>query len=372
VGAEERPPYDRPPLSKRFLAWDAPTAVTPFRTEAEMRDELGVELMLGAAADGLDTVAREVTVAGTRVPYDALVIGCGAAPRGLPGADGTSGVHSLRTAEDAVAVRAALDAGARTVVVGAGFIGSEVASAARARGLPVTVVESLDVPLARAVGTEAGQVCAQLHRDAGTDLRTGTSVTGIETTDGRVSGVRLDDGEVVRADLVVLGTGVAPATGWLRGSGVGLHEDDGGILCDATLATGASGVYAAGDVAHVPHWLFDGDLMRLEHWTNAAEQGAAAARNALAPASARPAVSVPYFWSDWYSHRIQLVGTSRADEVAVVDPRPRRFLALYRRDDRVVGAFTVNRARDIMKLRRRVSDRSPWGDALAFAGDRRS
>ena len=372
VGAEEHLPYDRPPLSKKCLSSDGPTAVTPFRDEAGLRDGLDVQLMLGTAADGLDTTAREVTVAGRALPYDAVVIATGASPRGFPGAEGIVGVHWLRTAEDAAAIRTALDAGARTVVVGAGFIGSEVASAARARGLPVTVVETLDVPLSRAVGSEVGQVCAQLHRDAGTDLRTGTAVTGIETVDGQVSGVRLDDRTFVPADLVVLGTGVVPTTQWLHGSGVGLHERDGGALCDATLATGQPGVYAAGDVAHVPNPLFDNDLMRPEHWTNAAEQGAAAARHALEPESARPMAAVPYFWSDQYTSRIQFVGTARADEVAVVDPDPERFLALYRRAGRVVGALTINRARDVMKLRRRIADRSAWADALAFAEDRRA
>lgn len=372
VGAEEHLPYDRPPLSKAFLADDAPGQPQPFRTEAELRDELDVELMLGAAATGLDATAREVDVAGTAVPYDAVVIATGATPRGFPGADGIAGVHALRTVDDAVAIRGALDAGARTVVVGAGFIGSEVASAARVRGLPVTVVETLDVPLSRAIGAEVGQVCAQLHRAAGTDLRTGTAVTGIETTGGRVSGVRLDDGTVIPADLVVLGTGVVPTTGWLRGSGVGLHERDGGVLCDVTLTAGQPGVYAAGDVAHVPNALFDDDLMRLEHWTNAAEQGAAAARHAVQPESARPLSTVPYFWSDQYSSRIQFVGTPHADGVAVVDPSPERFLAVYRRADRVVGALTINRAREVMKLRRRIADRAPWADALAFAQERHS
>ncbi len=370
VGAEEHPPYDRPPLSKKLLERDGPASATPFRTERELRDDLGVELLLGAAADGLDTAGRKVTVAGRGVPYDALVIATGASPRGLTGAEGIAGVHCLRTAEDSAAIRAALDEGARTVVVGAGFIGSEVASAARARDLPVTVVEALDIPLCRAVGTEAGTVCAQLHALAGTDLCTGTGVTGIESVDGRVTGVRLDDDSVVPADLVVLGTGVAPATGWLQDSGVRLHEHDGGVVCDATLATTAPGVYAAGDVAHVPNPLFDDELMRLEHWTNAAEQGAAAARHALAPDAAAPLSSVPYFWSDWYSSRIQFVGTSKADEVEVVDADPERFLALYRRDDRAVGALSINRARDVMKVRRHIVERSRWSDALAFAEGR--
>jgi NADPH-dependent 2,4-dienoyl-CoA reductase/sulfur reductase-like enzyme len=367
VGAEEGLPYDRPPLSKAFLADGAPEQVEPLRTEAALRDELDVDLMLGAPATGLDTTAREVDVAGTPVPYDGLVIATGATPRPFPGTDGVRGVHPLRTVGDAVGIRTALDAGARTVVVGAGFIGSEVASAARARGLPVTVIEAADVPLRRAVGDEAGLRCAELHRAAGTDLRLGTGVAAIESADGRVTGVRLDDNKVLPADLVVLGIGVSPATRWLETSAVGLHADDGGVLCDTTLATNAPGVYAAGDVAHAPNPLFDQDLMRLEHWTNAAEHGAIAARNVLHPAAATPLQSVPYFWSDWYGHRIQFVGTPHADEVTVVEPPDGRWSVLYRRGDRVIGALTLDRPREIMKFRRRIANRGSWNEAMAFA-----
>jgi NADPH-dependent 2,4-dienoyl-CoA reductase/sulfur reductase-like enzyme len=367
VGAEEHLPYDRPPLSKGFLDAGGPDRVQPFRTEAGLRDELGVDLMLGAPAQGLDVEAREVAVGGRTVAYDALVIATGASPRSVPGIEGLARVHSLRTAEDAAAIREALDAGARTVVVGAGFIGSEVASAARRRDLPVTVVEAEPLPLTRSVGAEVGMVCADLHRAAGTDLRLGAGVSCVESVDGVATGVRLDNGELLPAELVVLGIGVAPATGWLEGSGVPLHARDRGVVCDATLATGVPGVYAAGDVAHVPNPLFDGQLMRLEHWTNAAEQGAAAARHALDPAAARPLSTVPYFWSDWYTHRIQFVGTPVSDEVQVVVPAEDGFVALYRREDRVVGALTVDRPRDVMKLRRRVADRGAWAEAVAFA-----
>jgi NADPH-dependent 2,4-dienoyl-CoA reductase/sulfur reductase-like enzyme len=368
VGAEEHAPYDRPPLSKAFLDSEGPAWPRPFRTLDELRDDLGVEPMLGTPADGLDADARAVRVGGQAVHYDALVLTTGASPRPFPGAAGVAGVHALRTAEDARSIRTALDAGARTVVVGAGFIGSEVASAARKRGLPVTVLEALEVPLARSVGEEVGGVCADLHREAGTDLRLGVGVSGLESAAGRVTGVRLDSGEVLPADLVVLGIGVAPATAWLEHSGLRLHDRDRGVVCDATLGTGLPGVYAAGDVAHVPNPLFDGDLMRLEHWTNAAEQGAAAARHALDPASARPLSSVPYFWSDWYSRRLQFVGTPRADEVTVVSPPEAGFVALYRRADRVVGALTIDRPRDIMKLRRLVAERAAWSEAQALAG----
>ncbi|MBE1579559.1 Reductase C-terminal [Amycolatopsis marina] len=367
IGAEEQLPYDRPPLSKAFLDPDGPASVEPFRSETELREDLGVELMLGAPADGLDTEVREVSVSGTMVRYEALVLATGATARRFPGSDGCAGVHTLRTAQDAAAVRAGLDRGARTVVIGAGFIGSEVASAARKRGLPVTVVETLDLPLVRSVGRQVGSVCADLHRAAGTDLRLSTQVMRLEAADGVVTGVRLSTGEVLPADLVVAGTGVYPATRWLEGSGVPLHERDRGVVCDATLSTGLSGVYAAGDVAHVVNPLFDDESMRLEHWTNAAEQGAAAARHALDPAAARPLAAVPYFWSDWYGHRIQFVGTSRAEEVVVAVPAEAGFTALYRRGDRIVGALTVDRPREIMKYRRRIAARGSWAEAVAFA-----
>jgi NADPH-dependent 2,4-dienoyl-CoA reductase/sulfur reductase-like enzyme len=360
VGSEPHAPYDRPPLSKAVLAADGPGGSPTLRTAQVLREELGVDLRLGAAATALHPGDRTVLVGDEEVRYDALVVATGAHARTLPGAEGVAGVHTLRTVEDARAVRAALDAGARTVVVGAGFIGSEVASAARARDLPVTVVEALDVPLSRSVGAEAGLVCADLHRAAGTDLRLATRVAGVATRDGRATGVELETGEVLPADLVVVGTGAAPSTGWLAGSGVPLHPRDGGVVCDATLWTGVPGVYAAGDVAHWPHPLFDDDLMRLEHWSNAAEHGAAAATHALGLAEPRPVASVPYFWSDWFGRRIQFVGTPAADEVLRVDDGVEgRALLLYRRGGRLVGAMTVDRPAEIMKYRRLIAAAPP-------------
>lgn len=376
VGAEDRAPYDRPPLSKAVLAADGPTEPPVLRNDVSLRVDLGVDLRLGAPATGLDLEGRVLRTGDEEVRYDALVIATGAAARTLPGSAGIAGVHTVRTAADALAVRTALDAGARTVVVGAGFIGSEVASAARGRGLPVTVVEAADVPLARAVGTDGGRLLTDLHRAAGTDLRLGVGVAGLETVRGddgrdRAAGVRLTDGTTVPADLVVVGIGAAPATGWLRDSGLSLHARDGGVVCDATLGTGAPGVYAAGDLAHWPNPLFarDGeDLMRLEHWTSAAEQGALAAVHALGLAEPKPLASVPYFWSDWYGHRIQLVGVAVADEVLRADPGTQRPLLLYRRGDRVVGALSVDRPGEIMKYRRLVAAGARWSDALDLAG----
>lgn len=372
VGGEVHLPYDRPPLSKDYLkaSDDGPEDPT-FRTEQELEEELGAELRMGTWATGLDPKRKVVALSdGTELEYSALVVATGAKARTLPGADELAGVHTLRTLDDAVAIRQALETGARTVVVGAGFIGSEVAAGARKRGLSVTVLEALPVPLVRSVGEDMGRACADLHRAHGTDLRCGVKVTGLTSADGHVTGVSLDDGTTIPADLVVVGTGVAPCTEWLADSGVTLHERDRGIVCDETLATGLPGVYAAGDVAHFPHPLFGGQLMRLEHWTNAAEQGMLAARNALNPAEAKPAMGVPYFWSDWYDSRIQFVGVPQAEEIRVVSEElgEEKFLALYRRGDRLTGCITIDRPAQIMKYRRLIMKSATWAEALEFAG----
>ncbi len=366
VGAEEHLPYDRPPLSKAYLEAGEPPAVQ-FRDESYLREDLGVELLLGAPASGLDTGARTVVVGERPIGYDVLVIATGARARQLPDSDHLAGVHTLRTLDDAVAIRGALDAGARTVVVGAGFIGSEVASGARKRGLAVTIVETLPTPLVRAIGAQMGVACSALHQAHGTDLRCGVAVDKVIGT-GRVEAVQLVDGTVLPADLVVAGIGASPQTEWLAGSGLTI---DNGVLCDETLWTGVPGVYAAGDVARWPNPLFSGH-MRVEHWTNAAEQGALAITNALNPGDARPYETVPYFWSDWYDSRIQFVGVPQADEVRVVSGSvdEHRFVALYRQGERVTGAFAVNGQKDIMKYRIQIGRRTSWEDALAFAATR--
>jgi NADPH-dependent 2,4-dienoyl-CoA reductase/sulfur reductase-like enzyme len=375
ISAEPHLPYDRPPLSKDYLnAGDQPPPTPTFRTEDELRRELDLDLRPNTRATALARDRNLLTVAGPDGEYDLayryLVITTGAHARTLPGAEQLTGVHTLRTLDDAVAVREALDRKARTVVVGAGFIGSEVASGARKRGLDVTVLEALPVPLVRSVGEDMGRACAALHRTHGTDLRCGVKVTGLHGADGAVTGVSLDDGTTIPADLVVVGTGVTPSTGWLAGSGIRLHQRDHGIVCDATLSVGRPGVYAAGDVAHFPHPLFEHTLMRLEHWTNAAEQGALAAKNALHPDQAKPATAVPYFWSDWYDSRIQFVGIPQAEEIRVVSEElgEEKFLALYRRGNRITGAITIDRPAQIMKYRRLIAQSTPWPEALTFAG----
>jgi NADPH-dependent 2,4-dienoyl-CoA reductase/sulfur reductase-like enzyme len=370
VGAEEHLPYDRPPLSKEFLTAAQLPGPTTLREESVLRDELNVTLRLGTTATGLDTDERTVRLGTNEDPlrYSALVIATGATPRTLPGAEELAGVHVLRSLDDARQIRAALDAGARTVVVGAGFIGSEIASSARHRGSTVTVVEAMATPLARPVGEQMGAALAALHERNGTSLRCGVGVEALEG-EGQVTAVRLADGSRIEADLVVVGVGVTPTTDWLVDSGLELGN---GIVCDATLRTSAPGVYAAGDVASWHNPLFDA-RMRLEHWTIAAEQGGAVGRNAIDPDNASAYSTVPYFWSDWYGKRIQFVGVAAdADEVTVVagDVDGDAFLTLYRRGDRLVGALGLEQRSQMMKYRMMIDSGASWTDGLDFAAAR--
>jgi NADPH-dependent 2,4-dienoyl-CoA reductase/sulfur reductase-like enzyme len=365
VGAEPHLPYDRPPLSKEFL--DAASVLTapPLAGAQQLVDTLDVEVVLGHAATGLD-VSRQVVHVGDRtVPYDAVLVATGAAARTLPMTGTLRGVHTLRTVDDALAVRAALDAGARTVVVGAGFIGSEVASSARKRGLPVTVLEVQATPLVRAVGAHAGAALSALHERNGTDLRCGVGVAAL-LGDDHVQGVELADGTVVPAELVVVGVGASPATAWLEGSGLDLEN---GVVCDETLRA-RDGVYAAGDVARWNSPDFDTHL-RLEHWTNAAEMAAQAMANLLAPDAAQPYAHIPYFWSDWYGSRIQFAGLPEGvPEVVTGTWDSAAFVALYRRGDRLVGVLALNRRGDIMKYRALIARRAGWQEALDLAAAR--
>jgi NADPH-dependent 2,4-dienoyl-CoA reductase/sulfur reductase-like enzyme len=374
VGDEEHRPYDRPPLSKQVLAgsWDLDRIELTVGAEGGL-DGLDVDWRLGTRATGLDPAGRRVTLAGGEdVLYDGLVIATGARPRALPGTGQLAGVHTLRTLDDCLAVRADLDAGARrVVVVGAGFIGSEVAATCRGRGCEVTVLEALPVPLGRALGDEMGSAMGDLHRDHGVAVRLGVGVAGIEGA-GRVERVRLADDTVVEADLVVVGIGVTPNTGWLEGSGLALDD---GVVCDATTRA-APGIVAAGDVARWPSHRF-GELMRVEHWDNAIAMGEHAARRLLedlaggAASPGEPYDPVPWFWSDQYDRKIQLAGRSAdADEVRVVDGsvEERRFVALYRRGDRLIGALAMNRPRLLVAFRGLVERRATWAEALAEAG----
>jgi 3-phenylpropionate/trans-cinnamate dioxygenase ferredoxin reductase subunit len=266
-----------------------------------------------------------------------------------------------------MALRADVERGGPVVVIGAGFIGAEVAATCRARGVAVTVLEALPSPMVRGLGPVLGDTLAGLHRDHGVDLRTNVKIERFEG-DGRIERVRLAGGNTVDADIVVMGVGVAPETRWLEGSG--LTVDD-GIVCDATLLA-APGVVAAGDVARWPNHLFGTELMRLEHWTNAVEQGVHVAQRLLAPEGGQPApfTPVPFVWSDQYDRKIQCVGVVGAHahiHIAHGTLDDRQFVALFGVEGRIVGALGFNRARHVMQYRRMIAERATWDDAIAAA-----
>jgi len=366
VGAEHRVPYDRPPLSKEVLRGardeQSLTLVGP-----EALPTLALDLRLGRAAASLDLAARAVLLeGGEHLRFDGLVIATGATPRRLPRTPPLAGIHVLRTLDDCLRLRGELERGPRVVVVGAGFIGAEVAATCRQRGLEVTLLETLPVPLGSAVPAAIGETLAAIHRDAGVTLRCGVRVAGF-AGGARVEGVRLEDGSLVPADVVVVGIGVTPETRWLEGSGLPLGD---GVLCDETLAAGAPGVVAAGDVARWHNPLF-GESMRVEHWTNAVEQAGAAAERLLAgPAAGKPFAPVPFVWSDQYDRKIQIAGrVSPQDEMRIAHGTlaERRFLALFGRADRLVGALAFNRPRQLVACRKQIREGRRFEDAVAEA-----
>ena len=362
IGAEDHLPYDRPPLSKQVLAGEWEPERTALTTPDKMA-ELGVDARLGVRATSFDLATRRLTLqTGETLAVDGLLAATGARCRTLPGTEGLGGVHVLRSLDDCLALRNDFDAvPGRVVVVGAGFIGAEVAATARTRGLEVTMVEALPTPLSRVLGDEMGSVCAAVHRDHGVDLRTGVGVDGLEG-EGRVARVLLSDGSAVDADVVVVGIGVIPNTEWLVGSGLTV---DNGLLCDASCLA-AERVVGAGDIARWPNELF-GEVMRVEHWDNAAAQGAHAARRLLS-ADAGPFAPVPWFWSDQYDRKIQLAGRVRPDdEVRVVagSVEERRFAALYGRAGRLMGVLGFNRPRHVMRYRGLIEQRASFDEALA-------
>ncbi|MFP1624217.1 NAD(P)/FAD-dependent oxidoreductase [Streptomyces sp. 5K101] len=354
IGEERHTPYDRPPLSKDFLKGDLDADALALGDPDEYAD-LDVQWLLGERATRLDTAARTVTLAGGRqLLTDGVVVATGASPRTLPGAKGLAGVHTLRTLDDAKALRAELlDGLPRVVVIGAGFIGAEVASTAHQLGLHVTVVEALDVPLERQLGREMGLVCSSLHTDHGVRLLCGTGVAGFDG-DGRVTGVRLADGRLLPADIVVVGVGVRPATDWLAGSGV---QVDDGVVCDAGCATSVPGVVAVGDVARCPS-PFTGRHARIEHWSNATEQAKTAARTLLSGVPAPAPRTAPYFWSDQYKVRIQLAGhvaPGAEPQVVEGDLDSRSFTAVYRHEGNPVAVLSLNQPKLFNRLRRTLT-----------------
>lgn len=365
VGDEQHLPYDRPPLSKELLAGEWEPEQVALRKQGY--DDLGVEWRLGVRATALDPAARTVTLAdGDVLAFDGCVVATGSTPRTLPDTPALDGIHVLRSLDECMALRADLERSPRVVVVGAGFIGAEVAATCRGRHLDVTLLEALPSPMVRGLGPVLGDVLGRMHRDHGVDLRTGVGVAGFEGA-ARVERVLLDDGTSVEADVVVVGVGVVPATEWLEGSGLTL---DNGLVCDETLLA-APGITAAGDVCRWPNPLFDGEPMRLEHWTNAAEQGVAVAARLLAENNdAKPFAPVPFVWSDQYETKIQVVGHVRGDdEIKVVDGslEERKFVAAVGRGGRLVGAVAFSRPRVLMQLRRLIAARTTFDDALEAA-----
>ncbi|MPY49998.1 NAD(P)/FAD-dependent oxidoreductase [Streptomyces acidicola] len=354
IGDEPHAPYDRPPLSKQLLAGEWSPERLALRHSADL-GALDLDLRLGIAATGLDVPGRRLRLAdGSTVPYDGLVVATGVRPRRLPG----EGAHVLRTLDDAVTLRDRLEPGARVVVVGAGFLGAEAAAVASRLGAEVTLLEPAPVPLAHAIGDEVGQVLSRAHLDHGVNLRTGVTVTAV-TEDG----VRLAGGELVDADEVLVAIGSLPNTEWLADSGLSIGD---GLNCDE-YCEAARNVYAAGDVARWYNPLF-GVPMRIEHRTNAAEQGMAAARNLLRPEARKPFAPVPYFWSDQYDMKIQAYGYLRGhDEVAVVegDLEERRFVAAYRTGDRLTGTLAVGMPpKAIRSWRQAIATGATWREAV--------
>lgn len=359
VGAEPHLPYDRPPLSKQVLAGTWEPATTRLVDQPTL-DELGIDGRFGHRAIALDADARRVELDdGAQVEADAIVVATGAVPR-HPFAE--QGVRVLRTVEDCIALREAVVAGGEgchVVVIGAGFIGSEVAATCAGLGCTVSVVEMLPVPMSPVLGETIGAAVGALHARNGVDLFTGVAVGGVERLDGGLA-VSLGD-RTLEADVVVAGIGVVPETGWLESSGLTLEN---GVVCDESLFA-HDGIVAAGDLAR---WPFRGALTRIEHWQMAADMGEAAARALLAGrVQAQAFVPVPYFWSDQYGAKIQVLGRPDPDdEVVVVDGSlDDRFVALYRHGDSLSAAVALSQPRQLMAYRRLLQAGVSFDEAIA-------
>jgi 3-phenylpropionate/trans-cinnamate dioxygenase ferredoxin reductase component len=345
VCEEPRLPYNRPPLSKEVLREEAAEEKLPFRAADWFADK-GVEAILGVAVSGLDTDARRVLLSGgAALPYDQLVIATGARPRVLPAFAGYENVGTLRTLEDSRRLRALLQSGDRLLIIGAGFIGQEVAAAARGHGVAVTVIEAEPLPMHGLLGREIGTWFAGVHREEGVELVLGQSVAQVHGS-GRVEEVTLDDGRRIETDHVLVAVGVDPALAWAAAAGL----PSGGIPVDAGGRSALPGVYAAGDGAAFPD-AFLGRHALSGHWEAAGRQGAAVA-HAIAGAPV-PAPALSSFWSDQYGMRINYLGhASLADSVAIDgDPAQRDFLATYTRAGLPVAALSVGRPQALGELR---------------------
>ena len=360
VGSEPHLPYDRPPLSKDVMRGERDDTTLKPR---EFFDDKQIELWLGTAVESVDTAAKSITLTdGTQIGYDDLIVATGLRPRRIPGLP-ESGVHVLRSVEDSLSLRSDLEPGKRALVVGAGFIGCELAASFRARGVDVLLVEPQPTPLAGVLGEQVGRLIARMHRDEGVDLRCGTGLESVVTDEtGTVTGAILTDGTEVKVDIAVIGVGSVPVTEWLAGSGVELAEPGagGGVLADGVGRTNVAGVWAVGDVAA---WRSGADNKRVEHWSNAGDQAKLLAK-ALTGADAGSA-AVPYFWSDQYDIKIQALGKPGAtDTVHVIEDDGRKFLAYYSRDGVLTGVVGGGLPAKVMKTRAQVAACAPIAELL--------
>jgi len=355
IGAEQQPPYERPPLSKEYLRGEFAferALVQP----SDFYDENGIETRFGVRAARVDAAEKVVELGGgERVAYDKLLVATGGRNRRfrIPGMD-LEGIYSLRTVADSDRIRAEISPGRRAVVVGMGFIGSEVAASLRQSGVDVVVVDRNEVPLRRVLGEEVGRVIEGIHRDHGTSMIFEDTVAAFEGV-GRVERVTTARGRRIECDFVVVGLGVEPVTDFLADTGA---EIDNGVVVDEYLQTGVEGIYAAGDVANHYHPVF-GRRIRVEHWQNALKQGPAAARNMLE--RGEPYVDIPWFWSDQYEHSLQYAGFhTEWDELVVRGSmEERNFVAFYRKDRQVLAAVAVNRGRDLRRSIPLIKAREP-------------
>lgn len=356
VSDEVHLPYDRPPLSKEVLRKEADDVALKPR---QWYDEQDITLRLGSAATGLDTATRTVTLAdGTRLGYDELVIATGLVPRRIPSFPDLDGIRVLRSFDDSMALREHASSARHAVVVGAGFIGCEVAASLRSMGVDVVLVEPQPTPLAAVLGEQIGELVARLHRAEGVDVRLGVGVAEVRGH-GHVDTVVLTDGMELPADLVVVGIGSRPATEWLAGGGVEVGD---GVICDEAGRTSAPHVWALGDVAS---WRdATGHRVRVEHWSNVADQ-ARAVVPAMLGREVPPVVVVPYFWSDQYDVKIQCLGEPEAtDVVHLVEDDGRKFLAYYERDGVLVGVVGGGMPGKVMKVRAKIAAGAPIGEVL--------
>jgi 3-phenylpropionate/trans-cinnamate dioxygenase ferredoxin reductase component len=356
VSDEVHLPYDRPPLSKEVLRSEVDDVTLKPR---EFYDEHNITLRLGAAATSLDTAAQTVTLDdGTTLGYDELVIATGLVPRRIPAFPDLDGIRVLRSFDESLALRKHASTAQHAVVVGAGFIGCEVAASLRALGVDVVLVEPQPAPLAAVLGAQIGGLVARLHRGEGVDVRTEAAVAEVRGHQ-HVESVVLTDGTELNADLVVVGIGSRPATDWLDGSGV---EVDNGVICDAAGRTSAPNVWALGDVAS---WRdATGHQVRVEHWSNVAEQ-ARVVVPAMLGQDAPAGIAVPYFWSDQYDVKIQCLGEPIAtDIVHLVEDDGRKFLAYYERDGVVAGVVGAGMPGKVMKTRAKIAAAAPISELL--------